>query len=147
MLNLFKKLFVLISLIKKFLLKRMAEKSKSSITVTGAVTTLNSALLAWIFYRSNKVDEQVEDINQTTNVIKRNLNLLNMIFKTNIVETTTNDKMRKDEIEELRRIVMIQDVRLTNLEDEILRSKKVDDLNNDVYNPLNKSRFLTSIHH
>jgi hypothetical protein len=147
MLNLFKKLFALISLIKKFLLKRMAEKSKSSITVTGAVTTLNSALLAWIFYRSNKVDEQVEDINQTTNVIKRNLNLLNMIFKTNIVETTTNDKMRKGEIEELRRIIMIQDIRLTNLEDEILRSKKVDDLNNDVYNPLNKSRFLTSIHH
>lgn len=59
-----------------------------------------------------------------------NLNLLNMVFKVYSSEHYSNDLMDKEKLKEIQEVLMIQNKRLIDLEEQVSELKKSHDKNN-----------------
>lgn len=94
----------------------MSENKKNSVTMTGSITAVNSTILAYLYWRLSNTEKQVDKESNFSKVIRRNLNLLNMKFKSTSVEADINNRKREDDILELRSIIMSQNDRIDALE-------------------------------
>lgn len=110
----------------------MTDKQKTNITLGGTITAVNSGFLLYFFNRLNCTDECIEKESKYSKMIRRNLNLLNMKFKTNIVDTELNNLELRKDIDELRKIIMHQNDNIENLENIINKNISTDryDVNN-----------------
>lgn len=90
----------------------------------------------YIGYRLFNLDEQVENESKTSRIIRRNLNLLNMKFKTTIVESDLRGKKIEEDISELREIIMLQNERIDKLEMELKANRLVSKSLDEVISPI-----------
>ena len=106
-------------------------KKISEISFSGAATGVNTGLLGLLFYQNYNINTKLDQQDKHNSTLLRNLNILNMEFKKWIYgETETNLKV-KEEIEEIRQIILEQSQEILLLREKVRRLEIQKDKNNE----------------
>jgi hypothetical protein len=114
----------------------MSEKTNSNLSVNDVATIVNSGALMYLYRKTSVNSEDIKKDESFSHIIRRNLNLLNMKFKSSLMESALNNRARQNEIDEMREIIMSLGERVDTLEQNARVKTKEILIEEAIINPL-----------
>lgn len=109
---------------------------QSSMNLTSTAVAVNTLSLGYLYYLVWGIDDEVKKEKVYSGVIRRNLNVLNLEFKKSLFSNSKEIERTREDIDELREILMHQSNEINELKEFIKTSDRMHMSRNVIVNPL-----------